>query len=63
MKTKTFDCVQMKHEAQRALLAEFGSRREQFASLSEFLHAKAEESDWVSSTWRRFQGGAKPKST
>jgi len=59
---KTFDCVGMKHEAQKALLAEFESRRGEFASLDDFLRAKAEESEWVSTTWAWF-GGSPQDST
>ena len=53
-KTKTFDCVEMKRKAQQALLAEFKSRRGEFATLTDFLNAKAKESDWVSAIWDRF---------
>jgi len=52
----------MKHEAQKALLAEFESRRGEFASLDDFLRAKAEESEWVSTTWAWF-GGSPQDST
>ncbi len=59
METKTFDCVEMKHNAQEALLAEFNRRRDEFATLPEFLDAKAKQSEWVSSMLSRF-GGKKP---
>jgi hypothetical protein len=61
-RSKTFDCVEMKHKAQKALLAEFDSRRQQFASLDDFLRAKAEESEWVSTTWARFGGSPQDSS-
>ncbi len=44
-KTKTFDCVEMKHEAQRKLRAEFESRRDEFKSIIEFIDLKARESE------------------
>ena len=54
--SEAFDCVEMKRQSQEALLAEFESRRAEFATLSEFLQAKAKESDWVSAVWDRFGG-------
>ena len=57
-KTKTFDCVQMKRKSQEALLAEFQARRDEFASLDEFLAAKARESEWVSATLAKFRAAA-----
>lgn len=47
MKTKTFDCVAMKQECQRKLAEEYGSRRAEFSSYSDFLRAKADGSEWV----------------
>ena len=35
---------------------EFDSRRGEFASLDDFLRAKAEESEWVSTAWAKFGG-------
>lgn len=55
-KTKTFDCVEMKHKAQEALLAEFESRREEFATLTDFLNAKVLESDRAAAVWKKFGG-------
>ena len=49
-KPKTFDCVEMKREAQRRLRAEYERRRSEFGSYVEFLNAKAEESElwqWI----------------
>jgi len=56
MKTKTFDCVEMKHKAQQKLLAEFERRREEFATLTEFLNAKLGESERGSAIWAKFGG-------
>jgi hypothetical protein len=53
---KTFDCVQMKREAQRRLRAEYEARREEFASYAEFIEATAEESPEVQA-FRRRHGG------
>ncbi len=64
-KTKPFDCVEMKRKSQEALLQEFETRRDEFASLCEFIEAKASESKWVTETWNRFgdrQSPSKPAS-
>ena len=53
-KTKTFDCVEMKHKAQETLQAEFESRRDEFATFTEFLDAKASESEWVAEILAKF---------
>ena len=58
-KTKTFDCVQMKRQAQETLLAEYRARRNEFDSITVFLEAKAKESAWVSALWERFSAHAK----
>jgi len=46
-KTKTFDCVEFKRQAQRKLRAEYEARRKEFDSYFDFLDAKAQESEWV----------------
>ena len=49
-KLKTFDCVEMKREAQERLHAEYDRRRSEFASYVDFLNAKAQESElwkWI----------------
>ena len=46
IRTKSFDCVEMKHKAQRKLRAEYESRKTEFSSYFEFLDAKASESTW-----------------
>jgi hypothetical protein len=48
MKTaKTFDCVDMKHAIQRALMSEYEARKSEFDSFSAFIAASAEESPHV----------------
>lgn len=59
MKTKTFDCVEMKRQAQEKLLAEYRARQNEFDSITTFLEAKAKESKWVSALWEKL--GAKAK--
>ncbi len=54
-KTKTFDCVQMKHKAQQKLRAEYESRRGQFSSYFAFLEAKAAESEWQREFWAKIR--------
>ena len=50
-RAKTFDCVEMKHNAQKKLRAEYERRKEEFASFFEFLDAKAAESQWQQDFW------------
>ena len=51
MKTKPFDCVEMKRRAQRQLRTEYESRKREFSSYFEFLDAKARESRWQNEFW------------
>ena len=44
MKTKTFDCVEMKNRLQADLLAEYETRKGEFESFTAFLNSKADES-------------------
>jgi len=53
-KTKTFDCVEFKREAQRRLRAEYEARKGDFASYHDFVNAKAQESAWVRRMEKRF---------
>lgn len=55
-KTKKFDCVEMKHRAQKRLRAEYESRRRQFASYSEFLEATIREDPWERRFWAKVCG-------
>ena len=52
-KTKTFDCVEMKRQAQQRLQEEYESRKDEFPSYSAFLEATAKESAWVQSVLAR----------
>jgi hypothetical protein len=52
-KAQTFDCVEMKNEAQRKLLAEYESRKEEFSSFVDFINAKGMESAWQREFWAR----------
>ena len=60
-KTKTFDCVQMKRDAQRKLLAEYESRKEEFDSYTDFLIARVHEDPWSRKAWERIKGTAKTR--
>ena len=44
---KNFDCVEMKRQSQEKLFREYEKRRDEFGSYLAFIHAKAEESEWV----------------
>lgn len=59
-KIKTFDCVESKRKAQEALEKEFESRRQEFASLADFLNAKTAESKNTSEIWKRFSKESEP---
>ncbi len=56
MKTKTFDCVDMKRRAQRGLTDEFQSRRAEFKDFGQFLRARIRGSDWASRVWTKLGG-------
>ena len=45
IRTKTFDCVEMKRQAQGKLRAEFERRKGEFESIIEFINVKAQESE------------------
>lgn len=42
---KTFDCVEMKRQAQKRLREEYAARRGEFASFIEFINVTARESE------------------
>ena len=46
-KHKKFDCVEMKRKNQEHLFREYEKRRDEFDSYLSFMHAKAEESEWI----------------
>lgn len=48
-KVKTFDCVEMKRQAQKRLQQEYAARGDEFPSYTAFLDATAKESAWVQS--------------
>ncbi len=54
-KTKTFDCVEMKREAQERLSQEYEERKKEFDSYLDFIRAKAKESDWVREQRKRLR--------
>jgi hypothetical protein len=47
MKTKAFDCVEMKNRIQAGLLAEYEAHKDEFPSFVAFVRAGANESEWV----------------
>jgi hypothetical protein len=52
--TKTFDCIEMKREAQERLMAEHEKRKHEFVGFGDFLKKKAEESSWQRSMLEKF---------
>jgi len=49
-KTKTFDCVQMKREAQKRLMVEYEARESEFSSFVDFVNRPApDEPEWIRS--------------
>ncbi len=55
MKTKTFDCVEMKRQAQERLSREYEARKGEFDSYLDFIHAKSEESEWIRGQRKRLR--------
>ena len=45
-KTKTFDCVRTKRQAQEKLPAEYASRKDEFDCYSQFIECKSRCSAW-----------------
>ena len=43
-KKKPFDCVEMKHKAQKRLQVKYEARKNEFSSYAEFITATASES-------------------
>lgn len=58
--SKTFDCVEMKRQAQEEILAEWESRKGEFSSYGAFLEAVVQESEWTRKTWERAQKQTSP---
>lgn len=53
-KTKTFDCVEMKNEIQARRRAEYEAHKDEYASYLDFIHARANASEWVKQVRERF---------
>ena len=47
MRTKKFDCVQMKNNIQRELRQEYESGKAQFTSYADFINSTADESEGI----------------
>ncbi len=60
-KTRTFDCVEMKYEAQRRLRAEYEARRSDFASYVDFINRTIDEDPWARRLWARISAGSERK--
>jgi hypothetical protein len=52
-KAKEFDCVEMKRQAQKQILAEWERRRHEFPSYGAYLEASIRESQWGRTDWER----------
>jgi len=62
MKTKVFDCVEMKDRIQAAMLAEYESLKHTYPSFVEFIKAKADRSPWVRQVRRKTHHPRRDKS-
>ena len=60
IKTKTFDCVEMKRKAQERLHVEYEARKNEFSSYYAFLEATANDTAWQREFWARV-AAARPK--
>ncbi len=54
-KTKTFDCVEMKNRIQAERLAEYESRKGEFASYIDFINARVKDSHLAEIVRQRVQ--------
>ena len=61
-KNKSFDCVEMKNEAQAKLLEEYDQRKGEFIDFFDFIKKKAQESAWQREMHERF-GKSKAKAS
>lgn len=57
MTTKTFDCVEMKRQAQKKLKDEYEARKGEFSSYCDFLKAKAEKSELAKAVRAKIAAG------
>jgi hypothetical protein len=48
MKTKAFDCVEMKNEIQAARWREYQAHKKEYPTYAAFIEARARKSAWVS---------------
>lgn len=44
-RTNDFDCVEMKHEIQRQLMAEYEANKDKYTSYGDFINKTAEQSE------------------
>ena len=53
-KTKTFDCIASKRQAQKCLREEYEARADEFDSYADFINARVNENQWARQMWERF---------
>ncbi len=58
-KKKTFDCVEIKRQAQKRIREEWERRKHEFASYGEFL--KATQTPWEREFWAKVRAAAKER--
>ena len=56
MKTKTFDCVEMKNRIQAEIMADYRAHKDEFASFVAFIHARAGKSRFAREMRKKFGG-------
>lgn len=56
MKTKTFDCVEMKNEIQAQRWREYQAHKSEFSSYAAFVEARARKSKWVTKVLAQAKG-------
>jgi hypothetical protein len=61
-KIKTFDCVEMKRQAQEKIQSEWEQRKDEFPSYGDFLEAGIRESPWSRRIWEKAQRQKSPTS-
>ncbi len=54
-RTKTFDCVEMKNRIQAERLAEYESRKREFASYLDFINARVKDSQLMKVVQEKFR--------
>ena len=58
LKTKDFDCVEMKNEIQARLYDEYLANKDKYTSYVDFIEERAKNSPWVQETIRRFKSAS-----